>query len=163
MLLLFTLRYKNSHLSDFSSIDRIMFFNIFLDEISNNYFSNLLVGKDFMTPLSYQNAVHLEFYTRLFSDIDKHLVYSVIFHALNLRLIYDFGLLGILFVYLTIYKIQNLAGADCKLSSLICSILFLSGLSVSSFNSSIIMLSFIILLLSLKSHYNNVFLVKKNL
>lgn len=161
--ILFSFRYNNLDYSDYSSIDRIMFFNIFLDELSNDYFWSLLIGKDFMTPLSYQNAVHLEFYSRLFSNIDIHLVYSVIFHALNLRLIYDFGLLGVLFVYLAIFEILKSAGADCKISVLICSILFLSGFSVSSLNSSIIMLGFIILLLSIKFQNNNVFFNKKNI
>lgn len=161
--ILIIFRYNNLDLIDYSSIDRVMFFNIFLDELNNDLLGNLLIGKDFMTPLSYQNAVHLEFYSRLFSNIDTHLVYSVIFHALNLRIIYDFGLSGILFVYLTIYNIQNLAGADCKLSTLICFVLFLSGLSVSSLNSSIIMLSYIILLISIKSKNSNVFFIKKTI
>lgn len=158
---LFIVRFNTLEFSNYSSIDRVLFFTIFIDEFKNDYVFPLLIGKDFMTPLSYENAVHLDFYTRLFSDIDNHLVYSVIFHALNLRIVYDFGLVGIIFVYFTLFKVQMNCGADTKLSLLICLIILLSGLSVSSLNSSIIMLSFIVLLLSLKSSKYYVYPIKK--
>jgi hypothetical protein len=107
--------------------------------------SDWFFGSKFITPLPSSACQALSFYEQLFSRSGSGQCYSVILHSFWLRIIYDFGLTGVLFVFFVFFSIlkTNSYGHIERNSLLVTMVL--NGLSVSSFNSIFMVLSFFIL------------------
>ncbi|MEY0742168.1 hypothetical protein AB7246_20640 [Providencia rettgeri] len=136
------------------SIDRIVFFNLFLREINNWDLINYLFGTYPITPLSSFTCKYLSFYSELFSHYNNNTCYSPVLHAYNLRVIYDFGFLGLLAIYSCIIYLLRLKLYSWKQIIIIVGIIFITGLSVSALNSTFVALSFILYLSANRNHEN---------
>ncbi|WKB82832.1 hypothetical protein QYR09_07285 [Cellulophaga lytica] len=120
---------------DIEKIDRFKFLMVFLSEIKDWSILDFLFGADRITALSSFACSKLGYYQSLFSYSGDGSCYSVIFHSFILRVIYDHGIFGLLFMCYFIYKILKISGFTKKQCYTILVIALLNGLSVSSFNS----------------------------
>lgn len=116
-------------------IDRYRFFMVFLDETKNWSIFNYLLGSLPITPLSMSSCTTLYYYQSLFSHSGDGSCYSVILHSYLLRVIFDQGLLGLLFVLAFIFYGLTKAGYSTRQKLCLVGVLIASGLSVSSLNS----------------------------
>ena len=116
-------------------IDRVKFFACFLRETKEWNLLNYLFGANFMTPMGPETSQVLSFYKPLYSNHDTLHTYSVVLHSYLMRIVFDFGLIGLFFVYILLYKILKLGKLKTKEIFLIIIITVFNGLSVSSLNS----------------------------
>ncbi len=130
---------------DLESIDRVRFFRIFVDEIENWSLFEYFFGAELGRPLSNYACSILTFYSGFF-DQEKGTCYSSIFHAFNMRIIYDHGFFWALVVFSAVFYYVRLAGGSRKAAFLLTGILLLNGMSVSSVNNVYFALPFIIIL-----------------
>lgn len=120
----------------FENIDRFRFLMVFLHEMQNYGVTGYILGTPRITSLSAGSCALLNFYSGLFSfSGDSTLCYSVILHSYILRVIFDHGLIG--FVFLNAFLLYGIRKANGTLRDFLCValVLIFSGLSVSSFNS----------------------------
>lgn len=133
--------------SSISNIDRVVFFNLWLTEWSSVDLVEKLFGFFNLHPLSQATCNYLNYYHLLFSHEDSSMCYSVILHSYNLRAMLDYGLLGTIFVYTTLYHIVKYRRT--KRDATIVTIIFvLNGMSVSALSSTIIIFGLILILLN---------------
>ena len=117
------------------SIDRFVFFQYFLNDISNWSFSDYFFGNLPLTPMSANTCNGLSFYYTLFSQKNDGTCYSVVLHSYILRMIYDHGFFGLFFVLYFIFKALRTVGYNVKLCLTVLGLILINGLSVSAFNS----------------------------
>ncbi|SDU08363.1 hypothetical protein [Halopseudomonas salegens] len=117
------------------TIDRFKFFNIFLYEIRHWSIFDFLLGTKPITPLSGATCSILSYYDDLYSLSGDQTCYSVILHSYILRVIFDHGVLGLLFIIIFYYSTLKLCKFSSKDAICFITIMLLSALSVSSFNS----------------------------
>ncbi|MUJ22351.1 hypothetical protein GNP66_19815 [Aliivibrio fischeri] len=129
------------------SIDRVVFFNLWYYDWSQISFINKIFGFLESKPLSPYVCNSLIYYSALFSHENSSQCYSVILHAYNLRVLYDFGIVGMLCIYGTIFFLIS-HKLNRKSAVLIVGVLFLNGLSVSSLSSTIIIFGIFLIYLS---------------
>ncbi|TVZ08244.1 hypothetical protein JM80_0728 [Cellulophaga sp. RHA_52] len=120
---------------DIEKIDRFKFLMVFLSEVEDWSILDFLIGADRITSLSSFACGKLGYYQSLFSYSGDGSCYSVIFHSFILRVIYDHGIFGLLFMCYFVYKILKVSGFTKKQCYTVLGIALLNGLSVSSFNS----------------------------
>lgn len=136
----------------FENIDRLRFLMVFLEEMRSQGLLGYVFGTPRITALSPDSCGQLAFYSGLFSfSGDTTLCYSVILHSYVLRVIFDHGLLGLIFLnlFLLVGVVKSNGGArDFVCVALV---LFLSGLSVSSFNSVFSAIALAVVFSSLRS------------
>lgn len=116
-------------------IDRFKFLMVFLDEVKDWSFSRFIFGAPRITALSEYACNKLGYYQSLFSYSGDGSCYSVIFHSYLMRVIFDHGILGLLFVLFIIYRVLWVACFTSKQIMVVLGIVVINGLSVSSFNS----------------------------
>ena len=78
------------------NLDRLNFLNQFLGEVTRWGPIDWLIGSPPLTQLSYQTCQKLSFYNALLSSSQDGSCYSVILHSFLLRVVFDFGVLGLL-------------------------------------------------------------------
>lgn len=118
------------------SIDRFMFLMIFLDEIQEWGVLNFIFGEFPITALSSMACAKLSLWEKsLYSFSGDGSCYSVILHSYLLRVIFDHGVVGLIFLMLFVYKIFSIKGYSRKESLTFLGILMLSSVSVSAMNS----------------------------
>ncbi|USD38673.1 hypothetical protein [Ferrimonas sp. SCSIO 43195] len=128
-------------------IDRVVFLSVFVSEISSWNFVEFLFGNPILTNLSIEGANRLSYYYLLFSDPEQSIAYSVVFHSFILRMIFDHGLMGLIFVLFFVFNSLSKSGYSINtILSIIC-IMLLNGLSVSSFSSVFFFMGMVILLM----------------
>jgi uncharacterized membrane protein YfcA len=133
-------------------IDRVVFFQIFLNASSNWHWSEFLFGNPAITALPQEACERLAFYESLFSAKDPSICYSVILHSYITRAIYDHGFVGLIFVFWAINYLLKLSDVERRARWAALSILILNGVSVSSVNSVYASLGIIIVMSSLYPH-----------
>lgn len=122
---------------DLNTIDRFRFFNLFMNEMDNRNALNWIAGDSYLTPMMPYTCQMLSFYEKLFSFNYDSTCYSVILHSFLFRVIIDHGLFVYLMtIFFSYYAIKKNTG-DMYLALGIVALVTISGLSVSSFNSSI--------------------------
>ena len=146
--------FERSGGASFDSIDRVVFFQVFADELSNASIINFFIGLDRISPLSADSCHALRFYDGLFSYSNDGSCYSVILHSFLFRVILDHGLIILGLLLFSTYKYLRLSKYTKKVSMVVVFATFLNGLSVSSFNSVIFPL--IMILFIGFSHLNNI-------
>lgn len=146
--------FERSGGASFDSIDRVVFFQVFADELSNASIINFFIGLDRISPLSADSCHALRFYNGLFSYNNDGSCYSVILHSFLFRVILDHGLIILGLLLFSTYKYLRLSKYTKKVSMVVVFATFLNGLSVSSFNSVIFPL--IMILFIGFSHLNNI-------
>lgn len=126
------------------SLDRFRFLLVFLEEIKNWSWYNYVFGTMPITPLSPSSCSSLKFWSNLFSFSDDGKCYSVILHSYLLRVIFDHGLVGLIFLSLGINWCLKYSGYGLKDRLVVLGVLVSSALSVSSFNNIFCALSLLI-------------------
>ncbi|MFT6053196.1 MAG: hypothetical protein ACJAS3_001138 [Roseivirga sp.] len=126
---------------DFESIDRIVFFQYFLNDTSSWGLIDFLIGAERISPLSDATCQGLRFFSGLFSYSNDGSCYSVILHSFVLRVIYDHGIVFLLFIIYAVFLFLKSKGLSRKDSAVVCAMVTLNGLSVSSFNSVFFLLA----------------------
>tara|TARA_R110001583_G_scaffold142130_2_gene294411 strand:+ start:1195 stop:1965 length:771 start_codon:yes stop_codon:yes gene_type:complete len=114
---------------------RFKFLLIFLNETKDWNFFDFLVGSDRISALSREACSSLSYWQSLFSYKNDGTCYSVILHSYILRVIYDHGVLGLFFIIGYLFKLIKVAKYKSKHAFVIIGVVFINGLSVSSFNS----------------------------
>lgn len=134
--------------SGIEGVDRYQFLLYFIYEIRNWNILNFLIGNPVLTPLSDPTCSSLGYYSSLFSNKHDGTCYSVILHSYILRIIFDHGLLGLLFIFGALNHLLYVSKYSLKIRISILIAIFLNGLSVSSFNN-ILTIAAIALILSI--------------
>lgn len=117
------------------SIDRYRFLLVFLSEVKDWEWWDFLLGTAPLTPLSERACSSLSYYDELFSFSGDGTCYSVILHSYILRVVYDHGILGGVFLSLFYYcSLRRVGFSRLRAFCVIC-VFLVSSLSVSSFNS----------------------------
>jgi len=129
---LFVFRLGNMSIED---IDRFQFLLVFINDVSGWTFIEWLAGNPAITPLSETGAGKLSYYHLLFSDYKEGLAFSLLLHSFILRMIFDHGVLGLLFVFYSIWFVLKRSGLNRSEILSVIAVLFINSLSVSSLNS----------------------------
>lgn len=130
------------------SIDRYIFFLSFLKEVKTWTFLDFLIGSERITALSPETCGKFTYYTKLFSFRGDGSCYSVMLHSFVIRVIFDHGILGFLFLCTAVYQLVRKSGFDRFISILVLMVLILNSLSVSAFNSVYAMIGVALFLIS---------------
>lgn len=115
--------------------DRYTFLSVFLQETSTWRNQDWLIGRPPMTPLSPIACIKLSYYHDLFSKTDGTTCYSVVLHSFGLRVLYDQGFLGALFLVVFLTALLRQVDMPWRMVGVILAIGVVNALSVSSFNS----------------------------
>ncbi len=115
------------------NIDRVRFFFVFTEAISNWHWWNYLIGEPRITPLPQWACNQLSAYRGLFSYRNDGTCYSVILHSFNMRVIYDHGVIGLLFIVGAMWRMMDHVPSRVRLCFIV--LLIANGLSVSAINS----------------------------
>lgn len=121
--------------SSIESVDRYIFFLNFLYEMDLSRWYRWIIGHSPLTPVSYSTALSMEYYHLVFSDHDNLIAFSPIFHSFLLRMIFDHGLVGLIFIVLFNYFLVLKSTNFNHVAYASTVILVVNGLSVSSFQS----------------------------
>ncbi|MDB3890698.1 hypothetical protein N9350_02065 [Gammaproteobacteria bacterium] len=135
----------SSLLLEIKLIDRFAMAVVSWQEFQDFSLIEWVLGKPFITPLMASSCSALYYYPGLFSHAGDGSCYSVILHMFNFRAIYDYGLLGLLLIWLGVYHIFVRILMDRRMSIIITLTFMLNGFSVSSINSSFFLLTVIVL------------------
>lgn len=136
--------WKTGHLSsytrssDIKQIDRVVFISLFLKELSRFNPYELLVGKKPLVPLSAELTNSLSSYKSLFSYKSDSIAYSVILHIYFLRIIYDHGIFGLLFIIQAISFYLLKYGYNYMDCLVINGVIILSGFSISGYANALV-------------------------
>jgi len=130
------------------SIDRYIFFLSFLKEVKTWTFLDFLIGSERITALSPETCEKFTYYTKLFSFRNDGTCYSVMLHSFLMRVIFDHGILGLVFLSAAIYQFVRKSGFDRFISFLVLMVLILNSMSVSAFNSVYAILGISLFLIS---------------
>ncbi|WP_152527137.1 hypothetical protein [Halomonas sp. PBN3] len=124
-----------------ASLDRVRFLLYFLDEIEGWQWWNVMLGTQPLTPLSTETCEALSYWSDLYSFSGDGTCYSVILHSYIIRVLFDHGVLGLLF--LVVFTTYALRKGGYRWVDVLCmlGVLLASSLSVSAFNSVFSMLS----------------------
>lgn len=128
------------------SIDRFVFLQGFIIAISDWGIIDFLVGSKTLTPLPDVVCDRLGYYKTLFSAANPSICYSVILHSYVIRVLFDHGIIGFIFVFGSIWCLLKISGLNTRGNLATFLVLLLNGLSVSSLNSVYAMMGLIILL-----------------
>lgn len=117
------------------SIDRFIFLQLFLREVSHWNLMNALFGSMPVTPLSTATCNALGFYQKLFSYANDGSCYSVVLHSYILRVIFDHGCAGLIFLFSFIGTGLRKSGFSKKQIACFLSVILATSLSVSALNN----------------------------
>ncbi|MGP9571126.1 hypothetical protein [Halomonas sp. JB37] len=132
-----------SFLEQGASVDRVRFLLLFLDNAEGWKWWNVLFGTEPLTPLSDETCRSLSYWSDLYSFSGDETCYSVILHSYIIRVIFDHGVMGLLFLIgFTAYGLRK-SGYSWVDVLCVLGVLLASSLSVSAFNSVFAVLSMI--------------------
>lgn len=132
VVLLFAARSSGA---DLSAIDRYVFLQVFVREVSSWPLWQLATGSMPLTPLSSGSCFQLGYYEKLFSFSGTGDCYSVVLHSYILRAIFDHGIIGLFLLYSALWMALSESGYAKFDRFGLLSIISASALSVSAFNS----------------------------
>lgn len=139
--------YKYQNIDSFHDIDRLKFLDVFLQEVKIFDIYKWVFGQTFMEPLSYQACLQLYWYQTLFSDAIYGNCYSVILHSFVMRALYDHGILGLLFLFLSLWLIFYIKFNKSFATAIVVCVI-VNGLSVAALNSVYIALPLVMIILA---------------
>lgn len=126
-----------------ASIDRVRFLLLFLDNTHDWKWWNILLGTEPLTPLSDETCQALSYWSDMYSFSGDDTCYSVILHSYIIRVIFDHGVFGLLFlISFTAYGLRK-SGYSWVDILCVLGVLLASSLSVSAFNSVFAILSMV--------------------
>ncbi len=113
----------------------------------------IFFGSAPLTPLSHETCKSLYFYNTLYSYAGDGSCYSVIFHSYFLRVIFDHGLIGLAFLSISLFWFMSSKGFAFRDYLCVLGVIYVSALSVSSFNSVFTILSVILIMITRRAGY----------
>jgi hypothetical protein len=116
-----------------NSIDRLNFLEVFERETTDWTVWQWLFGTPPITELSTGSCGTLSYYVLLFADDGR--CYSVILHAFVLRVVFDFGVVGLVLAFSALLILLTSAGVARSLRVTLVAIAFTNALSVSGPNN----------------------------
>lgn len=127
-------------------IDRVRFLYGFIYEVKNSFsLANYLFGNETYAPLSNEICSSFSFYHGFFNS-EKTFCFSAIFHSYNLRVLFDYGLLGSILIYYLFYSYLKLSKTPPRLIFIIIGVALLNGMSVSAFNNIYYIIPFFLII-----------------
>ncbi|POJ92727.1 hypothetical protein [Klebsiella pneumoniae] len=138
---IFQERLSHDGYTSYEQIDRFRFLLEFLSSTSNWPWWRFVIGAEPLTPLTPLSCYNLSSYVDLFSYSGDGTCYSVILHSFLLRVIYDHGLLGFMFLMGVVTIYLNKFSLKAKICILL--IIISTALSVSSLNNVYVALAII--------------------
>lgn len=117
------------------ALDRFNFLSRFQFEVAEWGLLEWLFGAPPLTPLSLQTCYSLSYYAALLSETNDGSCYSVILHSHVLRLIFDFGLLGLFACLFLVFSVLRASEFTIKGTATLISLVVVNGLSVSGINN----------------------------
>jgi hypothetical protein len=124
-------------------IDRYKFFEQFIAATRGWGIGEFMLGAPRMTALPPAVCSSLSYYQHLFSYRGDGSCYSVIFHSFDLRAVFDHGIIGLAYMLYCVWIVLSWRSMKEKLCIL--TIIFMTGLSVSSLNNVYLAISVAIL------------------
>jgi hypothetical protein len=121
--------------TNFENLDRINFFSRFLVEVRDWDWVNWVFGAQPLTQMTTETCLSLSFYSVLLSSAQDGSCYSVILHSQILRLILDFGLIGLVLCFYFLYFILRSSGVNVVPASALVLLALSNSFSVSGPNN----------------------------
>lgn len=119
-------------------LDRVNFLNVFLAETAVWSPLNWLLGTWPLTELSTSACSSLSYYQLLFSENGS--CYSVILHAFLLRVVFDFGVVGLVFAFAALFLLMKWARVRTALAIALSGVALANSASVSGLNTVYVVL-----------------------
>src|SRR5690554_492979 len=138
--------------SSLENVDRYKFIMMFIHDTQEWPWWKFLTGAQRLTPMSDFVSKTLSYYQSLFSYKNNGTCYSVILHSFILRILFDHGIIGLLFLIAFIYKSLRISSFSILDSICFISIIAVTSLSVSALNNAFVMLGLLIVYAS--KNYN---------
>ena len=132
--------------SSLEDIDRYRFMLIWWTNVQDWNFLQWLVGAERITPLNGYSCGMMNYFKIMFSFSGDGSCYSVVLHSFIFRALYDHGVLGFLFIILATYLLLIKSKVRKDISIVFLIIVFINGLSVSSFNNLFFAISMVFLM-----------------
>ena len=136
----------NQRSSSLEDIDRYRFMLIWWTNVQDWNFLQWLVGAERITPLNGYSCGMMNYFKIMFSFSGDGSCYSVVLHSFIFRALYDHGVLGFLFIILATYLLLIKSKVRKDISIVFLIIVFINGLSVSSFNNLFFAISMVFLM-----------------
>lgn len=142
---------------DITQIDRYKLFMNFLYEVRNWNLLDWLLGSDgALHTLSTKTCSLNSFYIYQF-NMESHShygeCYSNIFHSFDLRVIFDHGVLGLIFILYSYFCMLRKSGVGKYFCFVILGVILINGLSVSGFNNIFAIIGIMLVLGLRKNEY----------
>ncbi len=144
------------------NLDRLNFLNSFLFEVRNWRISEWLFGNSPITPLSIDTCNRLAFYESLLSSNQDGSCYSVIFHSFFLRVVFDFGLVGLAVAITSLIVIMTIGKVNKSLIITLSLLTLVNGMSVSGQNNVYVILPIAFALMMPKRDLASFFALRQN-
>ena len=118
---------------------------MFILEVSDRSLMAWMFGNPTLTALSSAGCSALAQYDSLYSYSGDGSCYSVIFHSMIMRTLFDQGVLGLFVLYGFVIQLLIIRDLKCRAIITIVAVLGINGLSVSSMNSVYFSIALLIL------------------
>ncbi|WP_442589224.1 hypothetical protein ACSBL2_24715 [Pedobacter sp. AW31-3R] len=132
--------------ANLEEVDRYKFMLVWWSNIHDWNILQWLVGAERITPLSAYSCRVMGYFVNLFSYAHDGSCYSVVLHSFLFRIIYDHGLLGLVFVVGSTWALMAKNKVAPKIILVFITIVLINGLSVSSFNNLFFAISMVFLM-----------------
>lgn len=123
-------------------IDRQRFFDAFLSDTKGWDVSTWLFGTHPISQVSAETCNSLSYWAArigLDSEGGEGSCYSVVFHAFLIRIVYDFGLVGLVMAFGVLWYVMRLANVDRRLALALLGVALANSASVSGLNNVYVM------------------------
>lgn len=127
-------------------IDRFRFMLVWWSNVKDWSFWQWLVGAERVTPLSEYSCHVMSYFKNLFSFSKNGTCYSVILHSFLFRVLYDHGILGLIYIIYATYALLRKSRLRTDITLVFIAIVLINGLSVSSFNNLFFAISMVFLM-----------------
>ncbi len=142
-LIIYIFSQRSQSLED---IDRYRFMLVWWSNVQHWGVFDWLLGSERVTPLSVESCRYMSYFKNLFSYAGDGRCYSVILHSFIFRVIYDHGLLGLIGIIWATYLLLVKSKLRKDVSLVFIAVVFINGLSVSSFNNLFYAISMVFLM-----------------
>lgn len=132
--------------SSLEEVDRYRFMLVWWTQVDDWNIFQWLFGAPRVSRLSSGACSYMNYFKMMFSRSGDGTCYSVVLHSFLLRIIYDHGILGLVFVIYASYQCLIKSRVRKDITWVFITIVLINGLSVSSFNNLFFAISMVFLM-----------------
>jgi hypothetical protein len=132
--------------SSLEDVDRYRFMLVWWSQVKDWDFFQWMVGAPRISRLSEAACSYMSYFKMMFSYSGDGTCYSVVLHSFLLRVVYDHGILGLVFIIYACYNLLVRSGIRKDVTWVFITIVIINGLSVSSFNNLFFAISMVFLM-----------------